>query len=400
MTQVRDAQLNELTPDAHNANKGTERGRYMLDHSLRQYGAGRSILVDKHGRILAGNKTVEAAADIGLDDVVIVHSDGTKLIVVQRDDLDLDDGDDKARLMAYADNRTGQFMEWDADALKLDLDAGLDLSDMFRDEELIDLGALTVEPPADPGPQVDRAAELQEKWQVQRGQVWEVGRHRVMCGDSTSAEDVGRLMGGERADACISDPPYGMNWSADASRFSGGKFGKQSRGRERDDVVNDDKPFDPEPYLEYPVVVLWGMNHYCDKLPPSGVLVWIKKPDVRFGTFLSDCELAWTNVGHGVYAIRHDWGGITRQSEREDFWHPTQKPVVVVNWTMEQTRAGTAIYDPFLGSGTTLVACEQTGRIGYGMEIEPKYVAVTLERLAGMGLEPRLVQNCEGVTVR
>ncbi len=137
MTDVRDAKLNELTPDAHNANKGTERGRYMLDHSLRQYGAGRSILVDKHGRVIAGNKTLEAAADIGLEDVVIVRTVGDKLVVVQRDDLDLDDGDDKARLMAYADNRAGQIgLEWDADALKLDLDAGLDLGDMWAPVEL------------------------------------------------------------------------------------------------------------------------------------------------------------------------------------------------------------------------------------------------------------------------
>ena len=136
MTQVRDAKLNELTPDAHNANKGTERGRYMLDHSLRQYGAGRSILVDKHGKVIAGNKTLEAAADIGLEDMVIVRTVGDKLVVVQRDDLDLDDGDDKARLMAYADNRAGQIgLEWDAEALRVDIDAGLDLGDLFTDFE-------------------------------------------------------------------------------------------------------------------------------------------------------------------------------------------------------------------------------------------------------------------------
>ena len=219
-----------------------------------------------------------------------------------------------------------------------------------------------------------------------------------MCGDSTDAGDVGRLMGGEKVEALVADPPYGMNWNADASRFSGGKFGNHPQGRERDDVTNDDRPFDPEPYLEYPVVVLWGMNHYCSKLPPGGVLVWIKKPDERFGTFLSDCELAWTNVGHGVYAMRHEWGGITRESERGEFLHPTQKAAAVVVWTMEQTKAGQIVLDPFLGSGTTLVACEQTGRVGYGMEICEKYCAVTLERLTGMGLEARVAdENSETV---
>jgi hypothetical protein len=96
--------VSDLQPDKRNANKGTERGLKALDHSLRQYGAGRSLLVDKHGRIIAGNKTAQAAADIGLEDVIVVHTDGTKLVAVQRDDLDLEQ-DKAARELAYADNR-------------------------------------------------------------------------------------------------------------------------------------------------------------------------------------------------------------------------------------------------------------------------------------------------------
>jgi len=282
--------------------------------------------------------------------------------------------------LAATDTALMEATGWDGDSL---------------DELLRDLG-MGQEPTPDPGAQVDRAAELQEVWQVKRGQVWEVesktgnGSHRILCGDSTCEEDVGRLMDGEKADAVVTDPPYGMNWNADASRFSGGKFGNHPRGREREDVIGDDVPFNPVPYLGYPIIVLWGMNHFCDRLPPGGVFVWLKKPDDRFGTFLSDCELAWTNCGRGVYAIRHEWGGITRESERGEYLHPTQKPVAVVAWTIEKTKAMGVIFDPFLGSGTTIVACEQIGRIGRGMEIEPKYVAITLQRLSDMGLTPRL----------
>ncbi len=193
-----------------------------------------------------------------------------------------------------------------------------------------------------------------------------------------------------KAGAVVTDPPYGMKWNADASRFTGGKFGNHPRGRERDDVTNDDRPFDPTPLLGYPVVVLWGMNHFCNMLPSGGVFVWIKKPDDRFDTFLSDCELAWTNSGRGVYAFRHDWGGITRESERGEFLHPTQKPVALMAWCIERSKANGIIYDPYIGSGPILAAAEQLGRICYGMEIEPKYVAVTLQRLADMGLEPSL----------
>jgi len=128
--------VSDLVLDEHNANKGTERGRYMLDHSLRQYGAGRSILLDKNGRIIAGNKTVEVATDVGIEDVIVVQTDGTKLVAVQRTDLDLET-DQEARQLAYADNRASEVgLQWDPAALQFDLDAGLDLSGMFQEWEL------------------------------------------------------------------------------------------------------------------------------------------------------------------------------------------------------------------------------------------------------------------------
>jgi hypothetical protein len=128
--------VSDLQPDKRNANKGTERGLKALDHSLRQYGAGRSLLVDKHGRIIAGNKTAQAAADIGLEDVIVVHTDGTKLVAVQRDDLDLEQ-DKAARELAYADNRVGQLdLEWDIDNILADMEAGVDLSAFFDTDAL------------------------------------------------------------------------------------------------------------------------------------------------------------------------------------------------------------------------------------------------------------------------
>ena len=128
-------QLSDLTPDIRNANKGTERGQYMVEHSLSQYGAGRSILADTEGRIIAGNKTLQAAADLGIP-VRVVETDGTELVVVQRTDLDLADGD-KARKMAYADNRASEVsLEWDAEEIAIDLSEGLELGDLFMEFEL------------------------------------------------------------------------------------------------------------------------------------------------------------------------------------------------------------------------------------------------------------------------
>ena len=135
MTEVKRAKLDTLTPDHANANKGTERGRYALEASLRQFGAGRSILLDKNGRIIAGNKTVETAADVGLDDVLIVETDGKQIVAVQRTDLDIDS--EAGRGLAYADNRVGQLdLDWDAEQVLADLNAGVDLSALWRQDEL------------------------------------------------------------------------------------------------------------------------------------------------------------------------------------------------------------------------------------------------------------------------
>ncbi len=133
--------LNTLKPDPHNANKGTLRGRALLEKSLREHGAGRSILADKNGVIIAGNKTLAGAVEIGLP-VRIVETDGTELVVVQRTDLDLEH-DSSARKLAYADNRIAQLdLHWDAEQMQADLSAGIDLQAFWQEAELNVLLAL------------------------------------------------------------------------------------------------------------------------------------------------------------------------------------------------------------------------------------------------------------------
>ena len=135
MATTRTGKLSELTPDHSNANRGTERGRYALEASLRKYGAGRSILIDKHGRIIAGNKTAETAADVGIDDVIVVQTDGRQVVAVQRTDLDLDSNE--ARELAYADNRVGQLdLDFDPAQILADLNAGVNLDQFWRQDEL------------------------------------------------------------------------------------------------------------------------------------------------------------------------------------------------------------------------------------------------------------------------
>lgn len=133
--KIKQVSISEFQPNPKNHNKGTERGRYALERSLRQYGAGRSILVDKNGKAIAGNHALEVAADIGLENVIVVETDGNQLVAVKRTDLDLDDP--KAIALAYADNRTQELgFELDLEQLRVDLESGIDLSAFWTEGEL------------------------------------------------------------------------------------------------------------------------------------------------------------------------------------------------------------------------------------------------------------------------
>jgi hypothetical protein len=128
--------INDLKPDSRNANAGTARGRGMVEASLREVGAGRSIVVDREGRVIAGNKTLEAAADIGLE-IEVIHSDGKRLVVVQRDDLDLSDDTGQARKLAYLDNQSSSVgLSWSSEQLLADLNAGFSFNGVFDKDEL------------------------------------------------------------------------------------------------------------------------------------------------------------------------------------------------------------------------------------------------------------------------
>jgi len=269
-----------------------------------------------------------------------------------------------------------------------------------------DAGVLSENPTAeDPGAQIDRAEELRAKWGTERGQLWEIGRHRLLCGDSTSAEDVARLMGGERAGMVFTDPPYGVNYEGGAgndakrSKLSGDDstaLYRASLGVTREAC----KPSAPlyvwfagvMGHAVYDAVVSVGYS-------VRALIVW-NKIDAHYGNFMAQ----YMNKHEPcLYCVRESppWYGPTNEttvwdvkqpSRNED--HPTQKPVDLAVRAIRNSSAPDALVaDWFLGSGTTLVAAEQTARICYGMELEPKYVAVALERLSGMGLEPRLADG-------
>ena len=268
-------------------------------------------------------------------------------------------------------------------------------------QEGIDLGG---EPVADPGAQIDKAAELQEKWQVTLGSLWEIGAHRLICGDCTDGAVVERMMGGEKAGAVVTDPPYGQAYLSN-------HYGPSRSAPNPMGALEGDKKASPET-LDLWLALLdegsaayvcscWEQcetwrSHIAKTLTVKNTIVWHKN-----NWSAGDLDGAYGFMYELViFAVsgRHRLNG----RRLPDVWefarcppalHPTQKPVELFAQCIEKsTRAGDLVADPFLGSGTTAVACQQLGRKCRGVEIEPKYCAVTLERLSQMGLEPRRVE--------
>jgi DNA modification methylase len=208
------------------------------------------------------------------------------------------------------------------------------------------------------------------------GDLFEIGEHRLLCGDSTDSDAVARLMNGESIKCVITDPPYGINWNGNYTRFS--KNGVSESSTNYDDIKNDNKPFDPSYWTVFEEVIIWGGNIFSNKLDTGTWLIWDKR-SMDGTSFLADAEVAWMKGGYGVYLK-----SINQQSEKSklrDISHPTKKPIELMSWCIEKLKNNKLILDPFLGSGSTMVAAHQLKRRCFGMELEPKYCQVIIDRM-------------------
>jgi hypothetical protein len=225
------ASLDDLHVDARAANRGTSRGRETLAHSLKTFGAGRSIVIDRRAAVLAGNKVVKEAMALGLP-VRVVRSDGAELVIVQRTDLDLAT-DAHARSLALADNRVAELnLDWDPALLREFAREGVSFDGLWTDEELEQL----VGEGLGWGRTSDDAVIEPPTTTIGAGDLFALGAHRLLCGDATVAADVTRILDGAIPSLMVTDPPYGVEYDA-AWRVAAQPQARTAVGR----VANDDR---------------------------------------------------------------------------------------------------------------------------------------------------------------
>jgi DNA modification methylase len=320
--------------------------------------------------VVAGNGRLMAAKKLGIEKVPVIEQEF----------------DSEAQLYAYmvSDNAIGKdtWATLDLAQINLDiLDLGPDL-----DISMLGLKDFVIEPAEKFEPQADEDEVPSVDHPItRRGDIWLLGNHRVMCGDSTMIDDVEKLMNGEKADMVFTDPPYGINEETDrafASRT------RKAKGNTFSKIIGDDSiqtALDILPLIEeVPIHVLWGANYYCHSLPQSNNwLVWDKREEEKERDMNSDCELAYVKHGKSsVRIFRHKWKGMIKASEHgQARVHPTQKPIALAEWCFnEYNKDGKSVLDLFLGSGSTLIACEKTNRKCYGMELDSKYCDTIIKR--------------------
>ena len=348
-------QIVDLIPAPYNPRQSTAKQEKHLKESLEKFGLVEPIIFNKQtGYIVGGHFRVRELKKLGIKEIECVI-------------VDLNEADEK-ELNIRLNANTGS---WDWDTLAndwevVDLEAwGLDIPQFDNEAEELEASEDDYDVP-EGGIETD----------IVIGDLFEIGEHRLLCGDSTDSDAVARLMNGKKADM-LTDPPYGIDINMNMGRLKGQpkKFEDKNWDKSVPDFFYLLELFENK--------IIWGGNYFADKLPiTKDWLCWSKKTK---GLDFAEFELAWTNTGKNARILEHHWSG-------EKKLHPTMKPIPVISWCLGYLHSKN-IFDPFLGSGSTMVAAHQLKRRCFGMELEPKYCAVIIDRMAKLDPSLKITRN-------
>lgn len=384
----------DLVPYENNPRDNADAVPYVME-SIKQFGFKQPIVIDKDNIVIAGHTRLKAAKKLKLKEVPCIIAD--------------DLTEEQVKAYRLADNKVAEKAEWDfdlladelADIFEIDMEAlGFELDTYEEEPEAVE-DDYEVEVPAEP--------------KAKLGDIYQLGKHRLMCGDSTSITDVKKLMDGESADIVWTDPPYGMNLDTDYSSMKSAMFKGKTGGADYMPVKGDNEDFSAELintiftcFPDCKEVFLWGADYYAELLPDKNSgswIVWDKRSanqddieqdesaDKMFGSCF---ELCWSKNKHKREIARIKWAGLFGMESEFDKkrCHPTQKPTKLCDWFLKRySKPGDNVVDLYGGSGCTLITCEQTGRNCFMMEYEPKYIDVIINRWENFTGEKAVLLN-------
>jgi DNA modification methylase len=397
--------IKDLVPDPENRRKHNPRNLGMVVDALQHVGAARSIVIDEKNVILAGNGVTEAAGEAGITKVRVIDAAGDELIAVRRSGLT----SDQKRALAIYDNRTGELATWNVEQLAADQAAGLDLKAFFSAEETAELLSLIKSGTA--GKTDENEIPAERPTDIVAGDMFELGSHRIVCGDSTDADVVSRVLAGAKPSLMVTDPPYGVEYDPGWRAAAGVNKSKKKMGV----VENDDRADWTEVWRLFPgsVAYVWHAGLKADVVKASlemagfgmrSQIIWAKDRLVLSrGDYHWQHEPCWYAVRAGAAGQRTPdrsqatlWripvpkNGERPAADTSTVWeipsrddcghgHGTQKPVECMARPMRNHRAP-QVFEPFSGSGSTIIAAETLGRSCYAVELKPGYVQIAIDR--------------------
>lgn len=370
--QIVQKKMGEIFPYEKNPRKNDEAVKYVTE-SIREFGFKVPIVIDKNGVIVAGHTRYKAAKNLNLKEVPCIIAD--------------DLNEDQIKAYRLADNKVAEKAEWDFDLLSGELDELFDFDmTLFGFEFAAEEEEEAVEDDFD--------AELPEEPYVKLGDLYQLGNHRLLCGDSTKIDDVEKLMGGELADLLLTDPPYNVDYE----------------GKTKDKLKIENDKMDNDSFRQFLVDAFSN----ADMVMKPGAVFYIWHADTEGYNFRGACYdtgwevrqcLIWSKnsmvMGRQDYQWKHEpclygwkdgaghlWASDRKQTTILNFdrptkntLHPTMKPIPLFDYQIKNnTKGGDIVLDLFGGSGTTVMACEQNGRRAFTMEFDPRYAQTIIER--------------------
>ena len=401
--QIEEIATDELLPYARNSRTHSAEQVAQIAASIKEFGFTNPILVDADNSIIAGHGRVMAARRLSLKAVPCIRL--AHLTEAQK------------RAYVIADNKLALNAGWDDEMLALEIkdlqEEDFDISLLgFEDAELEKIMAAVAEEVQGLTDE-DAVPETPEEPVTKPGDIYQLGKHRLMCGDSTSIDAVDKLMAGDKADMVFTDPPYGMFLDTNYDSMFSSDASHRKTGKRFDTVKGDHEDFNPEfintifAAFDYcKEIFLWGADYYVDLIPKrngGSWVVWDKRCDEKMDKVVGNTfELCWSKAKHKRMVARILWSGHhgMHKDDTKRRVHPTQKPVELVCWFFDYYSMADkhVVVDLFGGSGSTMIACEKTNRQARLMELDPKYCDVIVKRWEDFTGEKAVLINGDNST--